>query len=80
MLMLSCPCGHKGPLPEVTGRYVCSKCGKPSEFTWFGGPQAFAKWTAWTIRTGRITDASAVRASVQFIPVAPAAATDRAAQ
>lgn len=52
--MMICPCGHAGPLPELTGRYACVSCKQVLEFHWFGAPDAFRQWQCWRIRSGEV--------------------------
>jgi hypothetical protein len=62
-LLLFCPCGHSGPLPEATGRYRCSACGETQEVTWFAGPDVFGQWHRW--RNRKAPPASGLR--VEFV-------------
>jgi len=65
-LLMVCPCGHSAPMPETTGRYVCSVCRKSLEFTWFEGPQAFNAWKLWRLKTGRVLAEKTDRPRIEF--------------
>ncbi len=54
MLVLVCPCGHFAPLPEDSGRYVCSKCKHTTELIWISGQYDPGSWHPWRWKSGRI--------------------------
>jgi hypothetical protein len=43
-MMLVCNCGRTTPLPEESGRYVCSNCNTRIELTYLRGPDAWEQW------------------------------------
>jgi hypothetical protein len=66
-LMLACSCGHSGPLPATSGRFVCSACKAAVEFTWFESPGAFDRWKLWLVRSGRLLPEAANRPHVEYV-------------
>lgn len=65
--MMICPCGHSAPLPETSGRYVCSVCKRVLELNWFEGPNAMKKYEQWFIKARIFGKSPTERPRVEFI-------------
>jgi hypothetical protein len=66
-LLMICPCGHAGELPELTGRFVCVICKKVLELNWFGAPGAYEQFQRWRIKSGQVAGIGSERPKVEYV-------------
>lgn len=69
-LLIICPCGHSGPLPEETKTVTCSVCSRKLRIDWFSNHSrvgtAWQQWQVWRIKSGIVLNPPAEQFSVEL--------------